>query len=79
MDDTLAALLSDLEALATKPFAQVHPSDLTVRAEGCGYRIDYSPREWSRQHERSAFRDITKHLEQREWTTTDLGGYLFAR
>jgi len=79
MDDTLAALLSDLEALATKPFAQVHPSDLTVRAEGCGCRIDYSPRERSRQHERSAFRDITHHLEQREWPTTDLGGYLFAR
>lgn len=79
MSANLAALLSDLEGLATKPYAQVHPSDLAVRIEGCGYRIDYQPREWSRQAEQRAFIDVRKHLEQREWTLTNLGGYLFVR
>lgn len=79
MDDTLATLLSDLEGLATKPHANVHPSDLTVRAEGRGYRIDYSPREWSGHAEKEAFRDVKRHLETRQWQLTNLGGYLFAR
>lgn len=76
MSTNLETLSSALECL---PWSQVQLSDLAVRAEGCGYRIDYSPLVWSRQDEQHAYRTVKKHLESHGWTLSNLGGYLFAR